>query len=79
MQFDWKYLALFEKAADTLRQANEGSGRGYVIFQPCAEKLGARITITGTPEFEGAVMSLRTSVTGEVPYEEEPELQEATA
>jgi len=73
MQFDWKYLALFEKAADTLRQANEGSGRGYVIFQPCAEKLAARVTIRGIPDFEGVVMSMQVDGRDGIPYEDDSE------
>jgi len=74
LQFNWKYLALFEKAAAVLTNGN--SAVTYARFQPCGDTQCARITVPAVPEFEGTLMGLRYEA---IPYEDEPELQDAAA
>jgi len=73
LQFNWTYPALFEKAADFLRNASKDDKWGFVIFQPCAEKLAARVTIRGIPDFEGVVMSMQVDGRDGIPYEDDSE------
>jgi len=73
IQFNWATLALHEKAAKRLRV--DGFKPGIVLFQPCAGRSAARVTINGIPDFEGVVMSLRVDDRDGIPYEDDPELQ----
>lgn len=77
-QFQWSYLALFEKAAETLGTPKRAAIKAVLI--PNGRNAAARVVLPGHPEFNGVVMPIIASyIDEECPYITYPDEQDSLA
>ncbi len=75
-QFQWSYLALFEKAAETMGTSKGATIKAVLI--PNGRNAAARVVLPGYPEFNGVVMPILPKHIDEAcPYITYPETEES--